>query len=266
MSTHMRWAVSSLWGLTVLVGCSFAGNGMGADDGDDVPPPPGRYASCLDALAQGATTSGVYDVDPADGGAAFAAYCDQDTDGGGWTLALKADGDLPTFGYDQPVWTTGDTYAAGFPDRDRVEAKLASFARLRADEILVEVDDHRGVRRLQADMIQDFTLLERFASNLPELFGMPGAWTALVPGEVPRCLTLDGVNIRDREYRARLGLVARDYDDFPACEDDPTAIIGVGLAVDDRCEGGEDAAISVGHVYDGCDDDATSAFAWVYVR
>jgi len=252
---RMRWIVAA----SVLAGCSFAGTGQPGDDGgDDDTPPSARYASCLDALDQGVTTSGVYSIEP-DGGTPFDAYCDMTTAGGGWTLALKADGSRSTFDYDASIWLTATTLNPGEPDHDRTEAKLESFSRMRADEILIEVDG----ATLDKDLVGDFPLLDRFGSDLPELFLMPSRWLALVPGEVPTCAQVDGVNVGDDTYRARLGLVARDYDEDSGCSQANKAAIGVGLQVNDDCD---DSAVSlaVGHVYDGCD--ATAAFAYVYIR
>ncbi|GAB5387565.1 MAG: hypothetical protein Alpg2KO_05330 [Alphaproteobacteria bacterium] len=49
-------------------------------------------ASCAAHLAAGCTADGPYQIDPDDGGSAFAEttlFCDMNTDDGGWTLAYK---------------------------------------------------------------------------------------------------------------------------------------------------------------------------------
>jgi hypothetical protein len=57
---------------------------VGSDGGSPTPTP----KDCLDALAQGVTTSGQITIDPdgPGGNPPFAAYCDQTTADGGWTL------------------------------------------------------------------------------------------------------------------------------------------------------------------------------------
>jgi hypothetical protein len=244
----------------LVAACTFDGNPV---PGDDEPPPEATYLGCRDALEAGQTASGVYSIDPGDGLEPFDAYCDQSTDGGGWTLAIKADGNQPTFAYDAPLWSSGAPYNPDRPDRDLTEAKLASFARLPADEILL-VSTSGG--SLSKNLIGDFPLVERFSSGVPELLlGGLQPWLQLVPGsKVATCEHLDAVNFGDDRYRVRVGLLSRDDDD-DRCDSDFSAAIGLGLEINETCDDDDTlSTITVGSIYDGCE--AIASFVYLYVR
>ena len=65
--------------------------------------------------------------------------------GGGWTLALKSDGNTNTFAWNSPHWFSPDPFQPEFPDLDRNEAKLASYAKVPFDEVLVVFEEPIGV-------------------------------------------------------------------------------------------------------------------------
>lgn len=252
--------------LAALGACTYTGRPLeGGDDatGDDTPPSP-LYLDCADAQAQGETTDGVYRIDP-DGTGAFDAYCDLTHDGGGWTLAMKIDGALPTFAFDSPLWDSPDPFNADAADHDTTEAKLASYARVAADYVMIETATGRvwinpgGQEPLYGHVTG--------SAEVAAPAGRP-AWQALVPGSsLPQdcSLWVEGTNIGDDGYQARVGLVAygEDHEAPLDCDNHFDGSIGVGLWTDDSCDGGSDLPIAAGNINDGC---TMPVFAYVYVR
>jgi hypothetical protein len=261
--------VAWLLPIALVGGCTY--NARSPGGGDDVPGddtvPTALYDDCADALVNGGeTTSGVYEIDP-DGAGAFEAYCDMATDGGGWTLALKIDGAQGTFGYDSPLWSGGDVYNDFAPGHDDVEAKLASFSRVRSDHVMIET----AASRLWINPGGQEPL-EGHVNGSAELAAPVGAsaWTALVPGaDVPNCFSFEGTNIGNDDYAARVGLTVFGEDEGQ-CRTSLDAAVGVGLKTNDECDDGgsgpygpPQSAVSAGVINDGC---AVPVFAYVYVR
>ena len=130
--------------LAQRLGCSFYdgdGDGYsdvtcGGNDCDDadaaILPEPGSGCAvgttCLDILADGYTTDGVYTVDPDGYGAGddpHDVYCDQTTDGGGWTRVYYQDSQL------------GGFFAVGEFEKNRADPENYRYA------ILKDLEDYR---------------------------------------------------------------------------------------------------------------------------
>jgi hypothetical protein len=228
------------------VGCSFDRSGAAADPGgaaggDDPAagpdaaavsaPPDGAVqapASCAEALRAGVTTSGVIQIDPG-GAGPFAAYCDMKTDGGGWTLAMKIDGRRSTFRYTSPLWTTEDLFNPDAPDRDRTEAKLASFNRVAFTEVLIrfdtDVDTDTVSRWVWMDLAGD-DLRSLFAADeyVPVYLGRE-RWLGAIPdAHLQENCNREGVNAGVELNKVRLGIIANDQDDCFT----PESKLGVG--------------------------------------
>ncbi|MEY3214602.1 MAG: hypothetical protein RIT28_5083 [Pseudomonadota bacterium] len=107
--------------------------GNDCDDADAaILPEPGAGcavgATCLDILADGYTTDGVYTVDPDGYGAGddpHDVYCDQTTDGGGWTRVYYQDSQL------------GGFFAVGEFEKNRADPTNYRYA------ILKDLEDYR---------------------------------------------------------------------------------------------------------------------------
>lgn len=259
----MRLVLAALLA-TVVAGCMYDARPVGDDTGDDTPPTP-YYLDCADALAQGETTDGVYTIDP-DGAGAFDVYCDQTYDGGGWTLVMKIDGAQGTFRFDSPYWSTDALLNPADADHDGVEAKLPSFSRVAADDVMIETATGRVAINPGGQ-----EPLFGHVNGTAEIAAPAGrsAWQALVPGsDLPpqECPWIEGTNIGDDDYAARVGLLAFDGDREESqwqCSTRLDGSIGVGLATTDSCDNGPDSSISAGNINDGC---AMPVFAYVYVR
>ena len=220
--------------------CAFDPSGRAADEGGggidgEEPDPmdePGDEvmapASCAEALAGGVETSGVIEIDPG-GAGRFPVYCDMETDGGGWTLALKADGSRPTFRYSSPLWTTVELHNPEAADRDRTEAKLESFNRLRFAEVLIrfetEVDDAIEAHWVWMDLAGD-SLLALFAAGeyVPVYLGREKWLDAIPASSLQDNCNLEGVNAGVDYNRVRLGIVGNDEEDCAT----PDSKLGIG--------------------------------------
>ena len=98
------------------------------------------YNNCKDALTQGQTTSGIYNIQP-DNQPAFQVYCDMETDDGGWTVfQRRMDGSVNFY----RNWTD---YQQGFGDLSReFWLGLDKIHRLTstASELRVDMQDFEG--------------------------------------------------------------------------------------------------------------------------
>jgi hypothetical protein len=248
--------------LVVVAACGVAADpdDVVEDPPEDPPPPPARYASCAAALAAGHTANAVYTLSLS-AVESFDAYCNMTDHGGGWTLAIKADGSRATFVYDSPEWTSPTPLGPDHPDHDTVEAKLASYARLAANELLIETGDGTLVLAIG----QGRTLHEMIAPDQTiDLAMNPYAWSEVLPSSsVPTCARESGLDVDDNGYKARIGALARNFGDR-SCDDNASHTIGVGLAYDDTCPLGPTSPRSAGHVAEGCMID--DPFVYVYVR
>jgi hypothetical protein len=253
-------AVILVFLVAVFAACGFEGNG--GDDDIIVEPPEGRFASCTDVLAAGMTASGVYPL-AGRGGELYDAYCDLTTAGGGWTLVIKADGKSPTFGYDAAHWTSAESFHPDRADYDESEAKLLSYAHVAADELLLETEDGT----LVVDLPGGASLHEMIAGGgLVPLAMTNATLDAIMITDDLICAEQGGANVAGSGYRARLGVIARDYaiEEGLPCEETFSGVVGVGLAVTEACDSGGRSSSSVGHVYEGCTYD--DPFVFVYVR
>jgi hypothetical protein len=234
------------------------------------------YVDCADARAK-SQPSGVYTLDPGDGGPTFAAYCDMDDAGGGWTLAIKADGALPTFRYDAPLWESDVALAPDAPDLDTTEAKLDSFARTAFTEVRLVMIGSAG-ERAAVIRIAGASLLEVFAAGSQPLAEPLGTqqWLALVPGGVvDASCPYEGINVGNNYNRVRLGIVTNN-DAGEDCDPEDGTLpswdtkLGIGgsfaCAGCDRCRNipGDMAGPAVGSNTAGCG--TVTTFAYVFVR
>jgi hypothetical protein len=235
------------------------------------------YAKSCKALHDARPTLGsnVYTINPG-GTTPFPVHCDMVTNGGGWTLALKANGGLPTFGYNQAIWTNAVLYQTDKPGFDDNEAKLETWNSVPFGEILIGLRQGTSTR---------YAVLGAAASSLYNAF-VGGIYSALPVSRVtwkgllassslqPNC-NKAGINVlADPGWpdpgtvpelaRVRIGILGNNEAD---CQS-PDSFIGIGGRAN-VCT--VDSSVTVGNVA-GCGGDIGTdpfkaiAFGYVYVR
>lgn len=214
---------------TSLLGCGARSELTAPGDRLSARVPHGGTSSCAAIhAANPALPSGGYDLDTA--GVTWRTYCDMDHDGGGWTLLLKADGRVPTFAFDAPIWTDDALIAPAPVDLSLTEAKLAGYSILPIAELRVALapsDAPDDTNTVTSPLAAD-SLAIAIGSGFAPLAVSRDAWLALVPGAVlqEHC-NLSGVDAAgaDAEHaRVRIGIVANQEDDCGT----PDSFVGVG--------------------------------------
>lgn len=101
---------------------------------------PGK--SCYSLMLDGETASGVYWIDPDQGGAGtpFQVYCDMEYDGGGWTMLLKATRGT-TFNYAASYWTTANTLNDTQYNLNDGDAKFRSYNEMPVTDFMARWPD-----------------------------------------------------------------------------------------------------------------------------
>lgn len=238
-----------------------------------------EYAKSCKALrdAQPGFLSAVYKLEPA-GTAPFDAYCDMVTNGGGWTLALKANGGLPTFGYNQALWTNTAVYNPDKPNFDDTEAKLQTFASVPFSDLMIGIRQAGTTRyAVLAVGISGASLYTMFATGAHTPLSVSrDTWKGLLTTSSlqPNC-NKSGLNVvADPGWpdpatvpelaRVRIGILGNNETD---CQS-PDSFIGIGGRAN-VCA--VDSAVTVGNVA-GCGGDGGAdpfkqiGFGYVYVR
>jgi hypothetical protein len=120
--------------------------------------------SCRALHEAGVDESGVYRLDPGDGGDPLDAYCDMVTDGGGWTLVMKLSTATKDFEYDAVYWDSEalleETDLVPNTDPKGRNAKLVAFNRIAGDELRLEW--MKPVTAFVVDVLDGRTALELF--------------------------------------------------------------------------------------------------------
>jgi hypothetical protein len=217
---------------------------------------------CSDLAARGEGPSGVFTLDSDGAGPAqpYQAWCDMDTDGGGWTLALKVDGTRDTFRYDAPAWERPEAYNPLRPGWDRFEAKLASYAQVGFDEVLLVMQygdaEHRGQLFYSGESLHAVIADGEFR----ETWEGTAFWKGLAPeGSLQTGCRREGFNAFHTGARARIGMWADDRSDCRNAD----SRIGIGTA-GGNC--GQNTAHSAGNeARCGGDNGNASAPAFAYV-
>ena len=99
------------------------------------------YKDCKDAYDKGIRKSGIYNLDP-DNGGSFQAYCNMDIDGGGWTVfQRRKDGS-------QNFYRKWDDYVKGFGDLKGEHwlglGKIYRLAKLSKSLLRVDVGEYNN--------------------------------------------------------------------------------------------------------------------------